>query len=95
MPLDQWLYFDALDCLPEDGDPWKETPRVLSLKEPTAGKKATESDPGGTNLRLQVYHQPTSLKPAQGGREAVKRDTESTEIRSQVPVLLPRTDGRR
>lgn len=20
MPLDQWLYFDALDCLPEDGD---------------------------------------------------------------------------
>ncbi|XP_020771566.2 ubiquitin-like modifier-activating enzyme 7 [Odocoileus virginianus] len=22
MPLDQWLYFDALDCLPEDGDPF-------------------------------------------------------------------------
>ncbi|XP_047549674.1 ubiquitin-like modifier-activating enzyme 7 [Lutra lutra] len=21
MPLDQWLYFDALDCLPEDGEP--------------------------------------------------------------------------
>ncbi|KAM6169491.1 ubiquitin-like modifier-activating enzyme 7 [Rhynchocyon petersi] len=21
-PLDQWLYFDALDCLPEDGDPF-------------------------------------------------------------------------
>lgn len=20
MPLDQWLYFDALDCLPEDGE---------------------------------------------------------------------------
>ncbi|XP_057562522.1 ubiquitin-like modifier-activating enzyme 7 isoform X2 [Hippopotamus amphibius kiboko] len=22
MPLDQWLYFDALDCLPEDGEPF-------------------------------------------------------------------------
>lgn len=21
MPLDQWLYFDALECLPEDGEP--------------------------------------------------------------------------
>ena len=49
---------------------WKEAPRVLSLKEPTGGKKATESDPGGMNLRLQVCHQPTSLSlPREGGKQ--------------------------
>ena len=74
MPLDQWLYFDALDCLPEDEEPFPNPEDYAPVRTWGRGASLIQTQDWGrkrkngpeiltwkTGCRREMQHRPVAI----------------------------------
>nr|XP_030723021.1 ubiquitin-like modifier-activating enzyme 7 isoform X4 [Globicephala melas] len=93
MPLDQWLYFDALDCLPEDEEPFPNPEDYAPRDCRYDGQIAVF----GAGFQEKLSHQRYLLKPkAEVAAEAARRlnsDLQVTPLTYQLDLTTEHIYG--